>query len=174
MPNDAVNIRASADNRFVGLETEKGGIMLYELKDGAVTFVGRIEGQHPFGFSLDGGHMFVTLEKGLFQIYRLPPKRDKDYRFFLPKFLPLKKVRLEIQKSIAMTDVLLLDRYLVVLTWKELFVYDWDNETIQRFRFNKSDGRSLLASSDQEVFVAKMDRTLAKIDLRDMRSYSLR
>ncbi len=174
MPNDAVNIRVSADDRLVGIETEKGGIMLYELKDSAVSFVGRIEGTHPFGFSPDGRHMFVTMEKGLFQIYRLPPKRDKDYRFVLPEFLLVKKVRLDIPKRVAMTDVLLLERYLVVLTLKELFVYDWEKESLQRFTFGRFGGRSLLASSDQDVFVAKIDKTLAKVDLRKMRSYEFK
>ncbi len=174
MPTDAINIRASDNGRFVALETEKGGIALYELEDDTISLMIRMEGTHPFGFSPDSLHMFVTLEKGIFRIYRLPPKRDIDVRLFLPEFLLIKKVELEIPKGTAITDVVLSDRHLLVLTWRELIVYDWQTETIHRLTFNSYGGRSLLLTSDEEAFVAKMDGTLAKVDLKEMRSYDFK
>ncbi len=174
MPNDAVYLKASADNRFIGLETEKGGIILYELKDETIYFVARIKGTHPFGFSPDGKHMFVTLGKDHYRIYRLPPKRDKDYRLPLPEFLHVKDISFNIPKGTVIKDVLLLDKYLLVLTWHELLVYDWENDKIHKFKFGGYGGRSLVAVPDQEVFVAKMDMTLAKVDLKEMRVYDFK
>ncbi len=173
-----INIRISADNRFVALEREKGGIMLYVLRNGAVTPLGIFDGMYPFGFSLDGERMFVTLGKGLYRVIYLPSKDGPipyvDYIPFVPGILS-EVVRIDIGKDISITDVLLASKYLVVLTSKEIIFYDLEKNTIvHTLSLNKSGGRSILASSDQEVFVAEMDGTLAKIDLRDMRSYDFK
>ncbi len=173
MPTGAVQMRASGDGRFVGLETERGGIAVYQLK-GDVTFRGRVEGRHPFGFSPSGAYMFVTKENGVFQLYRLPPEGAGERKPVLPEFLAIREVKVEIPKGIAMTDVALLDERLLVLTWKELVVYDWERETMRRFGFNSYGGRSLLVTSKGDVFVAKMDGTLARVDLGEGRAYDMK
>ncbi len=177
MADAGVQIRASQDNRFVALETEKAGLALYALRDATVTLVGRFEGRHPFGFSRDGTRMFVTLDRGVYRVFSLPPKGQPvpyvDYIPFVPG-IPSKLVRIDYGKGVAITDVLLAGRYLLVLTWTELIFYDLEQDTVtRRLSFRRYGGRSLLAGSDDELYVAEMDGTVTKVDLATLQSQEL-
>lgn len=175
MPNDAVNIQVSNSGRLLGIETEKGGILLFEYDQttGKYLELGRVEGSHPFGFSADDKYMFVTLEEGLYRIDILPPPDWRDKRYVISPHRPLKEVKIEIEKGIAVTDVILHGDYLLLLTWSKLYVYDVINEKIHReFKIRGYGGKSMILGPSGNVFVAGMDMsTVVRIDTNSWRIY---